>query len=157
MKKRIWATVLLVLWMAVIFSFSAQVADESTKQSMGIVNFIKNILERINLSFEDMGEDFWFGIEKILRKIAHGFIYFILGALSLNFAYSFEFKFSKSIASGICLLYAISDEIHQIFVPGRSGQISDVMIDFTGSICGIFLFMLLYKWLKKPDRRDVNV
>jgi VanZ family protein len=37
----------------------------------------------------------------------------------------------------ICILYAISDEIHQMFIPGRSGQVSDVLIDSTGGLVGI--------------------
>jgi len=42
-----------------------------------------------------------------------------------------------------CVLYAISDETHQIFVPGRSAQISDVLIDSVGAIVGILMYLVL--------------
>ena len=51
----------------------------------------------------------------------------------------------------ICILYAISDEIHQIFVPGRSCQIFDMIVDCLGSITGIYLFYVVnkFKFFKK--------
>ena len=36
-------------------------------------------------------------------------------------------------------MYAISDEVHQLFVPGRSGQATDVLIDFSGSLAAILI------------------
>ena len=50
----------------------------------------------------------------------------------------------------ICLIYAFSDEIHQLFVLGRSGEFRDVLIDFCGSILGYFIinrFFLIKKSL----------
>ena len=47
------------------------------------------------------------------------------------------------------VLYAISDEIHQLFVPGRTGCILDVGIDTLGIITGIIIFMIFIKILKK--------
>ena len=53
------------------------------------------------------------------------------------------------ISALFCLVYAISDEIHKLFVPGRSGEIRDVLIDFTGVLIGILFTMLLVYLLKK--------
>jgi len=58
-------------------------------------------------------------------------------------------RFYSSVLRGvllafvICVLYAISDETHQIFVPGRSAQISDVLIDSVGAIVGILMYLVL--------------
>jgi VanZ family protein len=41
----------------------------------------------------------------------------------------------------ICVLYAISDETYQIFVPGRSAQLSDVLIDSVGAVAGIVMYL----------------
>ena len=142
-KKRILATIMLILWMGVIFWFSAQIAEDSTKQSMGIVEIIKNILGKLFPATESMSEEAWHHFENFLRKCAHGFIYFILGLLSCNFSKSYSFRFEKSIAVAICFIYAVSDEIHQLFVPGRSGQVSDVIVDLIGSLIGIVLFALI--------------
>lgn len=45
----------------------------------------------------------------------------------------------------LCIIYATSDEIHQIFTPDRACQIKDILIDSIGSITGIYLFKLLKK------------
>ena len=54
----------------------------------------------------------------------------------------------------ICVLYAISDEIHQLFVPGRAGQVRDVLIDSSGSFLGIFLVMLFVRFLRKIRNKN---
>ncbi|MGV8147186.1 MAG: VanZ family protein [Alkaliphilus sp.] len=41
----------------------------------------------------------------------------------------------------VCVLYAISDETHQIFVPGRSAQVSDILIDSVGAAVGILIYL----------------
>ena len=53
----------------------------------------------------------------------------------------------------ICVIYAISDEIHQLFVPGRAGQVRDVLIDSAGSFLGIIIVMALEKLLIKFNKK----
>ena len=45
----------------------------------------------------------------------------------------------------ICVLYAISDGVHQLFVPGRGGQVKDVLIDSAGTISGILVYRMIDK------------
>ena len=52
---------------------------------------------------------------------------------------------TAAIALSVGFLYAVSDEVHQIFVPGRAGQLRDVLIDTTGVLLGIFLCSLFFK------------
>lgn len=52
------------------------------------------------------------------------------------------------LALATCIVYAVSDEIHQLFVPGRGAQVKDVMIDSTGAFAGI----IIYSWLKGLQR-----
>ena len=71
----------------------------------------------------------------------------ILGVLSFLAVISYEkllFAMRLAISCTVCLLYAASDEIHQLFVPGRSGEVRDVMIDFSGAVLGIALSMLVF-------------
>lgn len=144
-KRKKWiAFSLMILWMVLIFYFSAQAAPQSSEQSMGIVKIIKSFAEKVATSAKNLDISFWENVERSLRKLAHGFIYFVLGILALNFMINCNVKRKKLMSLGICLLYAISDEVHQLFVPGRSGQISDVFVDFTGSILGVLLFAILY-------------
>ncbi len=135
MKKIIIKIILVILWMTVIFCFSNQVSDDSTKLSN---NFIKNTICKINTNNCDKTIEKAF---KPVRKCAHFCVYLILGLLVMNC-----FKLNKKYiiySIIICLLYSISDEIHQIFVPGRSGEVIDVFIDTCGSFIGIFC---LYKY-----------
>ena len=46
-------------------------------------------------------------------------------------------------AGGIGIIYAITDEIHQIFVSGRSGEIRDIIVDTCGSTVGILLNIII--------------
>lgn len=116
-----------------IFCFSNQVSDDSTKLSNG---FIRNTICKVNKDCDKV-------IEKTftpVRKCAHFFIYLILGILVMN-CFNIDKKYIIYSVI-ICFLYSISDEIHQIFVPGRSGEVFDVLIDTCGSFLGI---NILYK------------
>ena len=75
----------------------------------------------------------------ILRKSAHFFAYLVLGILMINGLSSSDIYGFKGIGLAIliCILYAISDEVHQLFIPGRGGQVSDVILDSVGTIVGI--------------------
>lgn len=132
MKKRI-SLILLILWMIFIFVMSSFSANESSNQSGIIVNFISNIFNISNIRM----------LSLIVRKVAHFTEYFVLGILSINYV----IKYKKNIIYSylMCILYAISDEIHQLFVPGRSCQILDVIIDCLGSIIGIILIIRFVK------------
>ena len=83
----------------------------------------------------------------IVRKLAHFTIYLILGILVLLFIREFklDFKYTFIIPILICFIYAISDETHQLFVEGRSGELRDIFIDTLGSFIGISLTLL---WCK---------
>jgi VanZ family protein len=53
----------------------------------------------------------------------------------------------------ICILYAILDEVHQIFIPGRSGEIRDVFIDSSGSGTGILAYLAVSRITKRVSRK----
>ncbi|WP_018212343.1 VanZ family protein, partial [Desulfitobacterium hafniense] len=80
----------------------------------------------------------------IVRKSAHFLTYLVLSVLSMNALRRSGIKGMQQIviAIGICVLYAISDEVHQLYVPGRSGQLKDVLLDSGGTIVGAALYRL---------------
>lgn len=139
--------ILVVIWMIVIFYFSSQpggVSDSFSKNiTEVIVNFIANI---INIPI-DIAQQYLYSLNHIIRKIAHFTEYLILALLVINaFRESGVKKFKLYLYSFLlCILYAISDEFHQLFVPGRAGQLKDVLIDSLGSICGIYMHYLKYR------------
>jgi len=138
--------------MGVIFYLSHQQAVESNSLSTGITERIVAIIERVTFGVEIDLVHF----NHLIRKSAHFFAYLVLGVLVSNALNSHGYAGFKLfwVAMVICVLYAISDEVHQLFVPGRAGQVRDVLIDSAGAVVGIggFLAVLgLSGRLRKSD------
>ena len=135
--------------MGIIFHYSAQTGLESTDESMGFGYTIGQVLisDFDNWSYDEQ-YTFCEKIEKPIRKLAHMCEYAVLGILVyLSFKDSNRSWFY--IAWIICILYASSDEFHQLFVKGRSGEIRDVLIDSIGAFLGIVITYRLKKLITK--------
>ena len=132
--KKLINLILLILWMILIFTMSNFKAVESDSQSGFIVNILVNIFNIKNVDL----------ITLIVRKCAHITEYLILGILMLNCLKDYNIKNVFIISILVCILYSCSDEIHQIFISGRSGEIVDVLIDTIGIVFG----NLIYKRVK---------
>lgn len=134
--------------MALIFLLSSQNAAVSSGTSGNVIRLIAGIFRPGfgSLPAAEQAE-IVASLQFLARKSAHFSIYMILGVLSFLAVISYEkllFAIRLATSSGICLLYAASDEIHQLFIPGRSGEVRDVMIDFSGAVLGIALSMLVF-------------
>lgn len=127
------STVLVAIWMFLIFLMSSFDATESTNQSNFIVNIITNIFKIENIEL----------LSFIIRKLAHFTEYLILGLLVANMFTKNNINNLYLISIILCIIYATSDEIHQLFVPGRACQLRDVLIDSIGSITGVYLYKLI--------------
>ena len=136
----IFAWFLVAVCMVIIFLLSNQVADESAALSEG---FLSKIMELFNTVI---------GLNTI-RKTAHAFEYFGLAVLIFHAAYWTWHKSRPCFTFLIALLYSISDEIHQIFVPGRACRITDICIDSLGAIAGILLCLTAVYLFNKLKRR----
>ncbi|NOH16250.1 VanZ family protein [Clostridium cochlearium] len=134
--KKILKYILVLVWMIIIFKFSSDPAEISDGKSGFIIEAINSL--GINIS-STLGEFTNFTI----RKIGHVGEYFILTILLIS-ALKEDFKIEKVyiISILVTFLYACSDEIHQIFVPGRAGRFSDVLIDLFGGILAVFIVKL---------------
>nr|WP_307771913.1 VanZ family protein [Clostridium botulinum] len=89
----------------------------------------------------------------LIRKAAHITEYFILFMLLY---YAFKKTFYKNLkikAAIITILYACTDELHQLFIPGREGKIRDVLIDSIGVFIGVF-FIYIFKFIKKHRKKE---
>lgn len=122
--------------MGIIFLFSSCNADISSMQSDMIVKLINNVIP-INSFF--------------VRKLAHFSLFFILELiLFLTFK---NIYLSFFISSG----YALLDEFHQYFVPGRSCELRDVLIDISGCILAILIIKLWrYYYAKRTANNGKN-
>lgn len=136
-KRRVIAGVLALLWMCMIFAFSAQESEESSEVSGTFSQQIVSAAGKffhLNLNDEDLHR-IAETIEKPVRKAAHMTEYAVLSVL----IYIWIGKWKHAIA--FATLYAASDELHQRFVPGRAGRLGDVMIDSAGAVLGVLIFI----------------
>lgn len=126
--------ILTVIWMVVIFSFSAKNAVQSSEQSLRVGLTIGSVVvpdfeeqpQEVKISFAE-------SIEHAVRKMAHASEFAFLSLL-MFMSYGFVSRriLHYLLSWGSAVLYAVSDEIHQIFVPGRSCEIKDMLIDTAG-------------------------
>lgn len=142
--------------MTFIFSLSADSGEASEKKSDSvIVKFTETILHR-KLTSEEK-EKYIERSVKVVRKTAHFLLYFILGLLIVSFLKEFGLnKKSIIISIIVVLLYACSDEIHQTFVAGRSGEVLDVLIDTIGGSLATILYYLIYRRKKHEQEKATS-
>ena len=148
MIKRIIWTGITILWMVVIFSFSAKPAVQSTEMSTSVGKMICRIFVHDFSSWSDeKQEELAAKIDYPVRKCAHASEYALLGALVLLTACTYAKMSPETVAAAVIIsvLYAASDEFHQRFVPGRSCQFTDVLIDSAGVMVGVGFIIVCYK------------
>ena len=128
-----------------IFGFSNQNGEDSGNLSGKIATFIieKSPIENTEKNLKRVGG--------VIRKIAHFSIYTVVGFLLMSFISTYRLKENKRVVISLVIgvVYALSDEIHQKFVPDRSCQITDVMLDSMGVLLGILVLLFLLEIHKK--------
>lgn len=144
---RIISPILLISWMIFIFSMSAQEASVSSQTSAG---FAHRLFSFFYPGFSDMDESSQLEIIGevmfYIRKAAHFTIYCILGVLSFLTVITYKrlnFYLRGLISWVVCVLFAVSDELHQYFVPGRSCEIRDMLIDSSGALLATIILLAL--------------
>lgn len=149
---KIFNIILIVVWMITIFVFSGQQGTESGGTSR---KFTVAIIQIITGKRLELNHPFVEGVQFVIRKLAHFTIYAIGGFLIMNYTYSIEKTMKQKILFSIVLgeTYAITDEIHQFFVPGRSAQIFDVCIDTLGLTVGVFVYLLVRRIIRCIKRK----
>lgn len=80
-------------------------------------------------------------LDFFVRKNSHGFMYMVLAILVGSSFFSYNKRGAVYI---VCLFYAVTDVFYQPFVAGRISLVSDVLVDFTGSIIGLVVFYIIY-------------
>lgn len=153
--KRIITLLMLLLWMAVIFGFSAQDGGQSgglsRRAAYGIAE-MGNHLFRLEQSEQELQEQAA-SMQFVIRKGAHMSEYALLAALVLMHLLCYERKPRHLLLAAwfVCVVFAATDECHQLFVPGRAGRLMDVGIDAGGSFLGAGIFSGIRKiiWKKR--------
>lgn len=179
MKKKILLWILLLSWMSVIFLFSAQNADASSHLSSGFLHrFVLVFLPEKAAGNQELVHT----LEFLLRKGAHMTEYAILAIIASALSRQYKpVNFRKTIPADFqadtintekvrkpllhrpffqlfltccfIFLYACTDEFHQLFISGRSGQFKDVLIDTAGGLLGGLFSLLCSYFLWKRHNR----
>lgn len=138
-----WIPALLI--MVMIFMFSMENGNQSSDLSGSLTkSMVEAVIDAIDLELTQVKEENIIEfIHTPIRKVGHLTEYALLGiAVSFPLLIKHGLKGKKQFLIGllICTLYAATDELHQLFVPGRSGMVTDVLIDAVGAGLGILLF-----------------
>ena len=153
MRRKIFL-VITIACMTAIFLFSSRTREESTGDSYFVGNMVGEIFVP--------GFDEWSAQEQLefageidhpVRKTAHAMEYAVLGLLTAGAFIGRRTSILAGILVPWCIasVYAVTDEIHQLFVPGRSGQVSDVMLDSAGVLAGL-LILAAVRMLRRRQR-----
>ena len=130
--------ILTVLCMAAIFYFSSQPAVQSSGQSSAVTLLLQRLFHTEAIT------------NHMVRKTAHFIEFAGLGFLT---TYSVYLSFNKRyLGVIIASLYAATDEIHQIFVVGRSCQLTDWMLDTVGIITGALIFSAVFCIIQRINK-----
>ena len=182
--KKVINIISIIIWMAVIFTFSAMSGEESNQKSKEAIKETVNTIK--NLDSKESGESEEKTttepnkevaenpknneeapkerlVEKLntpLRKGMHASEYCILSILILNCMQKYNIKKSKSIIIAIIIsfIYACTDEFHQLFVIGRTSRFTDVLIDTAGAIIGCVFYIIILKIILnlKNNQKFIN-
>lgn len=162
-RKIVFRIILLILLLSLmtgIFIFSHQPADVSSEVSGGLIyrvlNFIMSGFDSLSEAERAQKVE---SLQYIVRKGAHALSYATMGALSMGLMFTFDFKkrwIPCVLAFLISFLYSVSDEVHQLFVQGRSGQVSDVILDSCGAIFGIAV-VVFFPYIASKRRQRKNI
>ena len=143
--------------MALIYWFSAQEGEDSARLSAGVTQWL---LSKLMPGYSDLSDamklealnrfGFW------MRKAAHFTEYTLLGVALSNHLHYVIARRIVPAAWGIATLYAMTDELHQMFVGGRGPAARDVCIDSAGALTGALIGMgILLLWHRhKRNRLD---
>ncbi len=148
---RLILIVLNISVVALIFLLSSQPAEVSGPLSAGVIYRFLDLLTGLSERELTMIAA---SLNGIARKLAHFSIYALFSVLMnlLLLRYNIKHKKAAVLSFVLCFFYAVSDEIHQYFVPGRSCELRDVMIDLSGILSGIIIICLI-KLIKSKLRK----
>lgn len=147
--------VAIVLWCSLIFYLSSRNGKESSAQSKSISAFIVRAIDGMDgkMASEQTILQKATQLDHTIRDLGHSSEYLILGVLL--FWHIGQRKIPKLnaalMAFGFALVYAISDELHQLYVPGRACDILDLLADSIGMTIGILGF-----WLVSSQRARIK-
>ncbi len=153
MYKKCFFWVATLVWAMLIFMLSSQPAKTSAAMSSSVLRRLLEMLPIVKKFSPDVQQEVVFWLHVILRKMAHFGLYAVLGVLvyGLHRCYGAGGMHVVIQTVSICCLYAISDEMHQLFVAGRGGRVYDVLIDTFGAFFGVLFTQGFLRFFKRKQ------
>ena len=138
-----------------IFGFSSQNATESSGISKKVSEALVEVTNK-EKPIQEKNKMVKF-LEPRIRKLAHFSIYTVVGFLLMSLCFTYKISINKKIVISLIIgfIYACSDELHQTFVAGRSGEARDVLIDTSGAFIGICISYAFYKIRNRLKKQDL--
>lgn len=146
--KRILMSIPMIVMMMIIGSFSSGTGEESGSLSLKITIWFSELLNNINITPDiEM-------LHILIRKCAHMTEYALLSITAIWALYGIKRKIIFGYV--IAVIYAVTDELHQLYVPGRSGNITDVFIDAFGALIGIMVYVIIKRLCNSKRNSKIN-
>lgn len=152
-KSKIILGILIIIWMGTVFFFSNQPSIKSSNTSKGVIEKITNRIPNMNNATNAEKEGLIEELQTPVRKLAHFSLYTVGGILILLYLNQFNLTEKRKIIYSfiIGVVYATTDEIHQLFVIGRSCELRDVCIDSLGIVFGIGIAICIIKLIRRKS------
>lgn len=147
-KKKSVLLIIFILWILIIFINSSQTGANSNAISYKIVRGIARGFKGIG--FEPITALQIRKLNLIIRKVAHGFQFFVFAIVLRFLLEHLNIKRENIVFYTLLsvIFFAVGDEFHQLFVSGRTPSVIDVIIDFAGGVVGVVLISVLNSLLK---------
>ena len=152
--KKAFLIIMIIYYSSIIWSFSAQPAVESATESKSITSFLYDKISVYSKKIRIMGkDDFVRKTDKIIRKCAHFILFFVFSIILYGYVNCFGRDDLVSVLTVLVagVIVAGCDEIHQLFVEGRGGQLRDVLLDSSGVMAGGFLSSFIKNMLRRSN------
>lgn len=134
--------VITALYIGFIWWRSTLTAEDSTVESIGVLHFLKGICKSLGLGVELT--------DHIVRKSAHFCEFALLGCLSAWTGYLYNHRVLRNLTTVgfVSLAVAVVDEMIQLAPVGRSAEVADVVLDFSGAVAGVIFFIIIVSIVK---------
>ena len=144
MFKRIIYWLLVIMWMILIYKFSAETGEVSAGKSQAITKSINYLISKTPFEYKIHWTD------HATRKTGHVVEYLVLAMLIINALSNSGAEGVSNIAATILIsvAYASMDEFHQSFSVNRGPSVKDVLIDSIGIFIAVILYILKTKYIK---------
>ncbi len=150
--KKGFLILMIIYYSFIIWSFSSHPADVSAKESKSITGIIYDKIAVYIEKFSDMGRDMFVKrTDNFIRKCAHFSLFFVFSLIISMYVNCYN-KGAVVFLLTVFLtgvMFAVSDEVHQLFVPGRGCQFRDVLIDSNGVLAGGIFFDIMKRSIGK--------